>query len=61
MDRVQMISILRDRSKIYQRLERNAADELAAETFRRLVEEDEQDLRELEDQLATQIRGRSQP
>lgn len=61
MDRHQMISILRSRGEIYQRLERDAADAVAAETFRRLVEEDHRDIRELEDQLAAQVQGRSQP
>lgn len=52
MNRDQMISILRGRSEIYRRLERDAADEMAAKTYRRLLEEDEQDIRDLERQMA---------
>lgn len=49
-----MISILRGRSEIYQRLERDAPDETAAKRFRRLLEDDEQDISELENRLAAQ-------
>lgn len=60
MDRAQMISILRGRIEIYRRLLQAAGEDVDVDAYRRQVEEDERDIKELEFQLARRAREPAQ-